>query len=853
MRSAIDERDFGETADETTELRREARQGGSPPPGPPGGKAFERLHAFEQERGLLEFDPTGESAPAGVTEAVREMAEDPMQTRSDLTAEWAEEIASMADAGEGAPRGGAVWHPLGPTVMRNGQTYGSGSGSRVDVSGRVAAIAVDPADSDHLLVGAAGGGVWESRDRGAHWTPRGDRLPTLTVGAIAFDPEEPGLAYLGSGEGDFYAGLGQGVFRSTNGGASWTQLAGSPFIGAGFYALVVDPSDHRTLYAATTIGLYTSSDAGATWTRRRTGRTWSVSVHPGGGDREVLATSPGGLVRSTNRGANWSSVNLTGVPNPANYARLAVSHAPSNGAVAWAWAASDPPMAIGENTQPTPRLWRRASANGAFTSIATDPGVRTGQAWYDWYVRGDPTSDRSVYVGEINAWRVERDGRTWQWTNLSSKVNGSSIHPDQHCLTADPRDGQVVYAGCDGGIYRSPDRGTTWADLNDGLAITEIEYLAQDVGSARWLLGGTQDNGSIRWRANPVWDHVADGDGGDCGASTTDADRVYHSFFRMGLERSTDKGDTWTWVPTANRDPSVYGQLFYPPLEANGSTVAQAGESVIVSRDGGMSFSSVALPGRPVASAMDMPTPDLILVGTTNGRVFRITWSGSSWSAPAELTSPRPGAWISDLWAERGDPSRIWATSSQLGGGRAFRSQDGGSTWTDRSAGLPALPVNAVTVHSGNRNRVWVAADRGVFQSLDAGATWSPMSAGLPNCIIADLLYHPDAHVLRAGTRNRGVWEIEADGLSAPICGVQFRGRLEAGRSGRWFTFRWPATWHVLWTVMPTTVINGAPEISFDVQIERADARYVTYWISVKNLTGRPVEFEGRYAILSYR
>jgi hypothetical protein len=36
------------------------------------------------------------------------------------------------------------------------------------------------------------------------------------------------------------------------------------------------------------------------------------------------------------------------------------------------------------------------------------------------------------------------------------------------------------------------------------------------------------------------------------------------------------------------------------------------------------------------------------------------------------------------------------------------------------------------------------------------------------------------------------------------------------------------------------------------VQIERADARFVTYWITVKNLTAQPVNFEGRYAILSY-
>ena len=50
---------------------------------------------------------------------------------------------------------------------------------------------------------------------------------------------------------------------------------------------------------------------------------------------------------------------------------------------------------------------------------------------------------------------------------------------------------------------------------------------------------------------------------------------------------------------------------------------------------------------------------------------------------------------------------------------------------------------------------------------------------------------------------------------------------------------------------MPTTVKPGAPEITWSVEVERASAEYVTYWISVRNLTNVPVTFEGRYCILS--
>ena len=81
--------------------------------------------------------------------------------------------------------------------------------------------------------------------------------------------------------------------------------------------------------------------------------------------------------------------------------------------------------------------------------------------------------------------------------------------------------------------------------------------------------------------------------------------------------------------------------------------------------------------------------------------------------------------------------------------------------------------------------------------------------------------------------------------------GVQWTGTLAAGGSNRWFTFNWPTNWHVVWYMMPTTVKNGAPELDWDVAVERADATHATYWITVRNLSTVPVTFEGRYAVLA--
>jgi hypothetical protein len=50
-----------------------------------------------------------------------------------------------------------VWRPLGPFCIPHGQTYGFGPGSRPSISGRVSAIAIDPNNPNHILIGSGGG------------------------------------------------------------------------------------------------------------------------------------------------------------------------------------------------------------------------------------------------------------------------------------------------------------------------------------------------------------------------------------------------------------------------------------------------------------------------------------------------------------------------------------------------------------------------------------------------------------------------------------------------------------------------------------------------------------------------
>ena len=757
---------------------------------PPGGKALQRLFAFLGEREPALNDVAATSI--AVAKAARPKfglttralhakpprrgakAAAPMRSgRARSAAQLYAPAMAKAAISHSLGKGGALgigrralaaaglsatvptWQSIGPSSIPNGQTYGK---NLIAVSGRVAAIAVDPFDPKHLLVGAAGGGIWESTDTGATWTPRTDAMPSLATGAIAFDPKTPGLVYAGSGEGNTeYAVLGAGLYTSTDGGTTWSVLASKPFVGLGFHDLVVDPSDPAILYAATIDlngqrgGFYKSTNGGKNWSRRRPGTCWKISVHPGGGAVELLAAFDDGLFASTNAGNSFSPVALPSKPR-GTWARLAVDRVKSSPDVAYAFGAA------GKADAPTGYLWRRTGKS--WQRITKLPKMKPGdpwtaQAWYDWHVAATPNNPGQVFLGAIDLYRLDLAGSRWRLTNISTQGK-NSIHPDQHCLTFSPDNPKIIYAGSDGGIFRSASSGATWRALNKGLGISEIEYLATDPNTSKWVMAGTQDNGTLRTTGTLVWRQIAEGDGGDCAVNEVDPNIIYHSFYEVSLARSTNKGKAWK-----DLSPPTMPSLWYPPVEAFGATVAIGGASLLVTRNGRRPWTKVrlGLAAGEFASAMRDIDANTILIGTTNGRMLKVSWTGTKWSRTA-LASPR-ARYISCIGVDPSNPQRLWVTMSRIGGPRVHRSDDGGANWSACVTGLPPnIPMNSVVVDPANYQRVWVAADMGVYQTLDLGATWTKFSDGLPNALAADLLFHKQDRLLICGTRNRGAWTI---------------------------------------------------------------------------------------------
>src|SRR5205814_8800797 len=133
--------------------------------------------------------------------------------------------------------------------------------TQAPVSGRVTAVAIDPADSNTAYVGTAQGGVYQTRNGGLTWTALMDTADTLAVGSLELDPTDgtANTLLVGSGEsnfsGDSYAGFG--VYKVTALKSGSPVLSGpfgsSQFIHRGIPGLAIDPNNHNNVYVGSAI------------------------------------------------------------------------------------------------------------------------------------------------------------------------------------------------------------------------------------------------------------------------------------------------------------------------------------------------------------------------------------------------------------------------------------------------------------------------------------------------------------------------------------------------------------------------------------------------------------------------
>ena len=170
-------------------------------------------------------------------------------------------------------------------------------------------FAVDPRDSDTLLLGSVGSGeyadtratIYRSEDAGQSWVATGGIPETpSSAHAIAWLEGDAVLAgfYLG-GNVSHVSGDGIGLWRSTDGGRTW----GDTGVAARNVAALAHAGGRA--WAATEAGLLVSDDAGRTWSAARDGGHLAVTAR----EADVLAMeAEGAVVVSNDRGDTWRKV-----------------------------------------------------------------------------------------------------------------------------------------------------------------------------------------------------------------------------------------------------------------------------------------------------------------------------------------------------------------------------------------------------------------------------------------------------------------------------------------------------------------------------------------------------------------
>jgi photosystem II stability/assembly factor-like uncharacterized protein len=171
------------------------------------------------------------------------------------------------------------------------------------------ALAVDPRDHRHVLVG--GRGIFGSRDGGATWTSLWlPRAYDDWVGHITFAAGNPRQVY--AALYDESADRSR-LIRSSDGGKTWNIDGGAGVEPIG--ALAVHPKRAETVYVGNVGydwggGLATSSDGGRSWRHRSIPGVQTVgpfAVAPSDPDT-IYAVTDGGLARSVDGGDRWRLV-----------------------------------------------------------------------------------------------------------------------------------------------------------------------------------------------------------------------------------------------------------------------------------------------------------------------------------------------------------------------------------------------------------------------------------------------------------------------------------------------------------------------------------------------------------------